>query len=160
MFQEALVVAFEKVDRLDDRARFRPWLFRIVQRTFLMDRRRRFVRRVLPLPEVEPERDDLYDAYEHLAWKESLLAALTGLNARQRATLLLHEVAGFDLREVAALLGDRSLSATKMRLSRARQRMRDLLASDGPARSDATPEDLTEETLRLLHDARGGTADG
>ena len=159
MFQEALVAAFEKADRLDDRSRFRPWLFRIVQRTFLMDRRRRIVRRVLPLPETEPDRDDLYDTYEHLAWKQSLLAALAKLGATPRATLLLHEVAGFEVREVAAMLGDRSLSATKMRLARARTRMRELLAGDGPARSDAAPADLIDETLRVLHAARGGTAD-
>ena len=159
VFQEALVAAFEKADRLDDRARFRPWLFRIVQRTFLMDRRRRVVRRVLPLPEVEPDRDDLYDAYEHLAWKASLLDALARLGARPRATLLLHEVAGFDVREVSALLGDRSLSATKMRLARARTRMREFLADDSPVPSDQAPADLVDETLRILHAARGGAAD-
>lgn len=159
MFQEALVAAFEKVERLDDRSRFRPWLFRIIQRTFLMERRRRVLRRVLPLSEAEPERDDLYDAYEQLAWKESLLAALTVLNARQRATLLLHEVAGFSLREVGDVVGDRTLSATKMRLTRARAKVREALLADRPIRSDATPTDLTEETLRLIHAAQGKTDD-
>ena len=159
VFQEALVAAFEKADRLDDRARFRPWLFRIVQRTFLMDRRRRIVRRVLPLPEDEPDRDGLYDVYEHLAWKASLLAALAALGAKPRATLLLHEVAGFDVREVSEMLGDRSLSATKMRLARARARMRELLEGDGPAPSGAAPADLIDETLRIFHAARGGAAD-
>ena len=154
------MAAFEKVDGLGDRARFRPWLFRIVQRTFLMERRRRIVRRVLPLAEAERERDDLFDAYEHLAWKESLLAALAQLGARQRATLLLHEVAGFGLQEIATLLGDRSLSATKMRLSRSRERMRALLTDGRPLRSEAAPADLTEETLRIMHVAQRGTADG
>ena len=159
MFQQALLTAFEKVGALEDRTRFRPWLFRIVQRAFLVERRRQFVRRVLPLPETEPDRDDLYDAYEHLAWKQSLLAALAGLGARPRATLLLHDVAGFTLAEVASMLGDRSLSATKMRLTRARERMRTLLAQDAPAPHEKAPDDLTSETLRTIHDFRGNNDD-
>jgi len=148
--------AFEKVGGLEDLARFRPWLFRIIQRTFLMERRRRIVRRMLPLSDAEPERDGLYDAYEHLGWKASLLSALASLGTRQRATLLLHEVAGFGVREVGSMLGDRSLSATKMRLARARTQMRELLADDGPGPSESAPSDLTEETIRIIHAAQGG----
>ena len=157
VLQDALTTAFEKIDSLKDQARFRPWLFRIVQRAFQMERRRRFVRRVLPLSDVEPTRASLYDDYEQFDWKGPLLAALAQLDIKQRETLLLHEVAGFKLREIATMQKDRSLSATKMRLARARKRMRELLAHHPPINASA-PDDLIEETLRIINLTEGGAA--
>lgn len=158
MLQDALTTAFEKIDKLKDQDRFRPWLFRVVQRAFLMERRRQIVRRVLPLSDVDPARQSLYDDYEQLEWKGPLLAALAQLNKKQRETLLLHEVAGFKLREIAAMQKDRSLSATKMRLGRARKRMRELLAQHPPMKSASAPADLIEETLRIINHTQGGAA--
>ncbi|MFK7847682.1 MAG: RNA polymerase sigma factor [Rhodothermales bacterium] len=158
VLQDALTTAFEKIDKLKDQDRFRPWLFRVVQRAFLMERRRQIVRRVLPLSDVDPARQSLYDDYEQLEWKGPLLAALAQLNKKQRETLLLHEVAGFKLREIAAMQKDRSLSATKMRLGRARKRMRELLAQHPPIKSASAPVDLIEETLRIINHTQGGAA--
>lgn len=158
VLQDALTTAFEKADGLQDLDRFRPWLFRVVQRAFLMERRRRFVRRVLPLSDVDPIRDSLYDDYEQFEWKRPLLTALAALDIKQRETLLLHEVAGFKLREIATMQKDRSVSATKMRLARARKRMQTLLSEQTALPSESAPEDLIEETLRIINQNTGGTA--
>jgi RNA polymerase sigma-70 factor (ECF subfamily) len=154
VFQQAIVTAFEKIDTLGDRSRFRPWLFRIVQRTFLMERRRQTIRRRVPLPDPDTDPSVVYDPFERMAWKQALLGALAHLPAKSRATLLLHEVAGFTLQEIAALQGDRSLSATKMRLKRARAHMRALLADDTAPSDNTMTMDLNHETLRLIRELR------
>lgn len=156
VLQDVLTTAYEKAATLQDVNRFRPWLFRIVKRAFLMERRRRVVRRALPLSDVDPVRESLYDDYEHFDWKGPLLAALAQLDIKQRETLLLHEVAGFKLREIAAIQKDRSLSATKMRLARGRKRMRELLAEHPPIKSASASADLIEETLRIINQNPGG----
>lgn len=157
VFQQAVITGFQHIGSLGDRARFRPWFFRIVQRTFLMERRRQAVRRVLPLSHAETEPSNVYDPYERLEWKQSLLGALARLPAKSRTTLLLHEVAGFTLQEVAALQGDRSLSATKMRIKRTRERMRELLSDDAPPGTHIHDTDLIHETIRTIEELGSDT---
>ncbi|MEM1117027.1 MAG: RNA polymerase sigma factor [Bacteroidota bacterium] len=127
VFQSALLQALEKHRTLRDPERFRPWFFQILTRTFYSAVRRHAVRRVLPLPtEAEAESLGLYaDAPEPGAVADTL-AVLGRLRAKERAALLLYELAGFSIDEVARIQGDRSASAVKSRLSRARSRAREI----------------------------------
>lgn len=134
VFQSALLKALEKHGSLRDAERFRPWFFQILTRTFYLAVRRHRVRRVLPLPtETEAEALGLYADEAEAGDRLDLLAALARLSPKERAALLLYEVAGFTVEEVAAIQGDRSRSAVKSRLSRARERAR--LSADGPSPS-------------------------
>lgn len=152
VFQQALVTGYQALDGLVDRTRFRPWFFRIIYRAFLMERRRQTLRRMLPLSYAEDEPSTVYDPYERLEWKQTLMDALARLPAKARTTLLLHEVAGFNLQEIGCLLGDRSLSATKMRLKRARRRMQELLVDAQAPGIHTTDTDLTNETIRIIEE--------
>jgi len=123
VFQSALLKALETFGQLRDRDAFRPWLFQILTRTFYSAVRWRRVRRVLPLPtEVEAERLGLFSDEPEAGARADLMAALARLAPKERAALLLYEVAGFSVAEIAEVQGDRSRSAVKSRLARARQR--------------------------------------
>ena len=54
--------------------------------------------------------------------------ALATLSPKQRAALLLFEIGGFSIEEIAVIQKARSISAVKSRLSRARQKLREALS--------------------------------
>jgi RNA polymerase sigma-70 factor, ECF subfamily len=144
---------------------FRAWLYRIATNACL-DHVARRGRRVLPVdvapaadPEavvppiaadvawLEPYPDRLVDPHEAMVARETLeiafVAAIQHLPPRQRATLILRDVAGFSARDTAKLLAT-SVAAVNSGLQRARDRLRERLPSrrDEWPRSDAPAEQL------------------
>ncbi|HEU4454664.1 MAG TPA: sigma factor-like helix-turn-helix DNA-binding protein, partial [Longimicrobium sp.] len=87
----------------------------------------------------------------------TILGALSGLSNKERAAVLLFELGGFSIEEIAGIQGERSISAVKSRLSRARARLRDRLDGPGPASTSRTGapagKDLDDETLHAIHAA-------
>ncbi len=152
VLQQALLQALEHFGSLRDPAKFRSWLFRIVTQVFHAAARRHFWRRFVPLSEagVPEAMPAVLRARPDRPGAAALLAALGRLPDRDRAALLLFEVAGFSLEEVGAIQGDRTLSATKSRLSRARQRVRRMLEAGVPAGA-AAEGSVEEATLRVLN---------
>lgn len=127
VFQTALLRALEKYHTLNSPEAFRSWFFRILTRTFYSAVRRHAVRRVLPLPsDDDAESLGLYAEGPEPGEVTDVLAVLGRLRSKERAALLLYELAGFSIQEVAEIQGDRSASAVKSRLSRARARARDI----------------------------------
>ncbi|MEM9996443.1 MAG: RNA polymerase sigma factor [Bacteroidota bacterium] len=127
VFQTALLRALEKHATLRQPDRFRSWFFQILTRTFYAAVRRHAVRRVLPLPtDAEAEPLGLYADTPEPGALTDTLAVLGRLKSKERAALLLYELAGFSIDEVAEIQGDRSASAVKSRLSRARTRSREI----------------------------------
>ncbi len=125
VFQSALLRALERFADLRDARQFRSWFFRILTRTFYQAVRRRKIRRMLPLPdEREASALGLFEPSSEPGELSDVLAVLSTLSDKERAALLLFEVAGFSVAEVAEIQGDRSASAVKSRLSRARSRAR------------------------------------
>ena len=131
-FQNALLRALDKADGLDDPDRFRPWLFAIVTNEVRMAQRRHFWRRFAPLPPDDAAGPLGLIAPPATAEGRDVLDALARLGRREREALLLYEVGGFTVEEVRALQGDRSASAVKSRLARARARLRDRLHDPVP----------------------------
>ena len=142
---------------------FRAWLYRIATNACL-DHVARRGPRVLPVdvapaadPEgdvppiagdvrwLEPYPDRLVDPHEVAVARETLeigfVALIQHLPPRQRAALILRDVAGFSARETAKLLGT-SVPAVNSGLQRARDRLRERLPSrrDEWQRSDPPAE--------------------
>jgi RNA polymerase sigma-70 factor (ECF subfamily) len=136
--------------RREGRWSFRAWLYRIATNVCL-DHLAGRAPRLLPAdvaPAADPEADvppvasdiawldpypdRLVDPHEAAVARETLeiafLAAIQHLTARQRATLILRDVAGFSARETATLLG-MSVPAVNSALQRARKGLRDRLPS-------------------------------
>jgi RNA polymerase sigma-70 factor (ECF subfamily) len=104
--QEALIAAFRAAPSFRAEARVTTWLHRIVVNACLDRIRRRQARPTVPLPESGPqepavERDPMADREDRLAVTE----ALAGLPDEQRAAIVLVDVEGYSVAEVAQLLG-------------------------------------------------------
>jgi RNA polymerase sigma-70 factor (ECF subfamily) len=152
LVQETFVRAWRarKGFRREGRWSFRAWLYRIATNACL-DHLARCAPRLLPAdvapaadPDAEPPPvasdllwldpypDRLVDPHEAAVARETLeiafVAAVQHLPPRQRAVLILRDVAGFSARDTAQLLGT-SVPAVTSALQRARKRLRDRLPS-------------------------------
>lgn len=153
LYQEALVRALTKLDALREDGAFRPWLYRIIVTVHRNRSRRAFWRRWLPLAdhtESDVEQAPAVLDYRSTDWSPDAAsaamrarAALARLSARQREAIVLFEIEGWQIDEIAALSGE-STSAVKSRLARGRERLRAYYESHGIA--DAPPELLEGES--------------
>jgi RNA polymerase sigma-70 factor (ECF subfamily) len=107
----------------EDRA-FRGWLYRVIISVHRNRYRRAFWQRLIPLTN-EPAVDDR--AIEALGGSERARTALAALPHEQREAIVLHDIEGWRIEEIAELEGT-SVSAIKSRLSRGRDRLRDVYA--------------------------------
>jgi RNA polymerase sigma-70 factor (ECF subfamily) len=127
LYQDAVVRAFDKLHGLREESRFRAWFFAILLSRHRSGRRRL---RLMPVPLEEafpngsepagtggPPGDD-----ERLA-ADRAARALATLPAVQREAVVLHEIEGFSVDEVAEIQGV-TASAVKSRLSRGRRTLR------------------------------------
>jgi len=152
--QETLVSAWRGLDRFEERASLRAWLYRIATNrclNFLRDSERRPQSRPLPfeppaptrygeLPWLQPYPDALLDAtpgpearYEtREAVGLAYITALQRLPERQRAVLVLRDALGFSAAETAGIL-----DTSEPSVNSALQRARAALAARMPERERA-----------------------
>ncbi len=119
---EAIARAWEKRHTLRNESLFRTWITRILIRECVNIQRRQ--KRSVPvdtMPEAESEPED-----ERIA---ALREALAQLPQRQRTMTVLHYMEGYDVREVARIMGT-TKSAVCAGLSRARTRLRALMGEE------------------------------
>jgi RNA polymerase sigma factor (sigma-70 family) len=141
LFQEAVLRAMGRIGELRDPERFRPWFFAVLLSLHRSRSRRRFWRRLLPLQAVddEPARDPDDDAVDGA---ERMAKALATLTPEAREAIVLFELEGFTIEEIAQLQGA-TVSAVKSRLVRARARLcrhyERHLGPVGPLATEKTP---------------------
>lgn len=128
LFQDAVLRAYDKLPALRDEERFRSWFYAVLLSVHRSRSRRAFWRRFLPLDDAldagnEPVGHDGGAAEEERMRAERASRALATLPAVQREAVVLFEVDGYSLEEVAAAQNV-SVSAVKSRLARGRARLR------------------------------------
>jgi RNA polymerase sigma-70 factor, ECF subfamily len=123
LFQEAVVRALEKLDGLRDDGAFRSWLYRVIISVHRNRARRAFWRRLLPLGEHAGEEAAAPAPDDELGGAERARLALASLSTEQREAIVLFEIEGWQVDEIARLQGA-SVSAVKSRLSRGRDHLR------------------------------------
>lgn len=121
--QEAFITAFRKIRQFRGDAPFWGWLRRVVINHAISTLRRGPKMDPLELQDHHASSDS---ASEQLGMAMDLESALARLNAPDRAVVWLHDVEGYNHREIARLFG-KTESFSKTRLSRARTRLRELL---------------------------------
>lgn len=121
LFHEAVLRARDRLADLRDDARFGPWFYAVLVSVHRARHRAAFWRRFLPLGDVEPSHDG---DMESLEAADRMARALAVLPPESREAVVLFEIDGFSLEEVAAMQ-KRSLSAVKSCLVRARERLRE-----------------------------------
>jgi RNA polymerase sigma-70 factor (ECF subfamily) len=141
VIQEAFLSAFRSIDRFAGDSRLSTWLHRIVINTALMKLRRR---RRKPEESIEPLlpafQTDGHYAERFSAWTEPADRALSRKETQAavrrhidelpesfRTVLLLRDIEGLSTEDTASLL-ETTPNAVKIRLHRARQALRTLLA--------------------------------
>ena len=122
LFHEAVLRALDHFDELRDVGSFRSWFYAVLLNVHRARHRLSFWRRLVPFAESRAELvvDDESDA---LAGAQRMARALATLAPAEREAIVLFELEGFTLEEVAALQRS-TLSAVKSRLVRARGRLR------------------------------------
>lgn len=122
LFHEAVLRALDRLPTLRDEARFRAWFYAVLLSVHRARHRRRFWRRLLSLDHA---RDAPAPGDDAGAWEgaERMAGALATLGAKAREAIVLFELEGFTLEELAALQ-HASIPAVKSRLSRARAQLR------------------------------------
>src|SRR5688572_13166511 len=142
LVQETLTRLYPELAMLREIEQIRPWAARVMYRIFIdgLRRSRRspvsFVGRsgtTGAFIDDEGEEDEAADQTwdpavlaEQALDRERILAAWPRLMEQHRVVLSLHEIEGYSLEEVAAIVGV-PVGTTKSRLNRARHRLRALL---------------------------------
>jgi RNA polymerase sigma-70 factor (ECF subfamily) len=120
---DAVAEAFAQVLRRGDEVRDpERWVWRTAFRVAAGELKRRRMSDVLTME----------GSYEMEVPARDLIVALSALSERQRASVVLHDGAGYPAREVARILGSTE-AAVRVHLMRGRRRLRDLLEDDDDA---------------------------
>jgi RNA polymerase sigma-70 factor (ECF subfamily) len=139
--QDAFLQAFRAIDRFEGGARLSTWLHRIVINACLMKLRSRgrkpegSIEELLPRFQADghrvdpgpPWRSDAPDPVESREARELVRASIDRLPEIYRSVLLLRDIEELSTEETAQLL-DVKADTVKVRLHRARQALRELLA--------------------------------
>lgn len=142
LVQELLVRLYPRLDELRGLDRPRPWAMRVMYRIFVDQLRRersspvQFGMEISGNSTTEDEELELADDSEeparlleqHLT-HERILAAWTQLGEEHRVLLSMHDIEGYTLTELSAIV-TAPLGTLKSRLHRARAKLRELLATE------------------------------
>jgi RNA polymerase sigma factor (sigma-70 family) len=121
--QEAFITAFAKIRQFRGDAPFWGWLRRVVVNHTISALRKLPKADVVELQEFHSHTDG---AHEQIGLSMDLESALSTLGQEDRAVVWLHDVEGYNHREIARLFG-KTESFSKTRLSRARAKLRTVL---------------------------------
>lgn len=125
--QDAFVRAYESLGRLQQPERFGAWLLSILANRCRTRRGRRARREATFLPEARGADAGIDPPGDRSELREEIAAALDALPADQREAFLLHHVEELDYERMHDVTGA-GVSALKMRVKRARERLADRLA--------------------------------
>ena len=131
--QQVFVKAYFSLKRFDQRAAFSTWLYKITVNECWDLLRKKKVRPLLYESDLSEEQAQQFSASERLASgtqdisekleaQQQVERLLQGLEQRDRMMLILKEVEGFAIEEIAEIL-DLNANTVKVRLFRARRRI-------------------------------------
>jgi RNA polymerase sigma-70 factor (ECF subfamily) len=148
--QDALARAYYALPEMETMPPLRPWLFRIAHHRALDHLRRYDVRMREPLDAEREDADAAADPGDALAREVATRAAIArfvDLAPAQRSAVVLKDVLGHSLDEIAALL-ELTLPAVKAALHRGRERLRE---SVPPARAARAASPLIARYAALFN---------
>ena len=137
--QDSLAKAYYALGQMREPPDLRPWLFRIAHNTAVDFLKRYEHKNVEPVSAV-PDRTEPEDDRVDPALVEAALTTFLELPPVQRAAIILKDVLGHSLEEVAATMGT-TVGAVKAALSRARANIAPRAVSASPRRTQALSAD-------------------
>jgi len=134
--QEAFIHVMRGIQTFRGQSAFRTWLFRIVTHASLDYRRWRSLRAAESLdaesasePAAGPTQRTPQEEAADRDLREAIDSAFANISEKNRAALVLFAIEGMSYKEVAEVLGI-SVGTVMSRIFNARQRLRELLASE------------------------------
>jgi len=127
--QDVFVKAYRHVGRLPADANYRAWLYRVATNAATDKLRRRKLIQWVPLLDTDRSPSESQSTEGSVIVREDVRQALDALSLKYRAPLVLFTVEGYSTKEIAEMLGI-SVSATKVRLHRAREMFRQSYRGD------------------------------
>jgi RNA polymerase sigma-70 factor (ECF subfamily) len=129
--QEAFLLAYQKIDGFREDSALGTWLYRLTVNLCIDYLRSRAARQARLTGPLEPDRllPTRGTARESPVTRIDLEGAIASLPPGSRAAFLLHDVEGFEHREMADLLGIAE-GTSKSQVHKARMRIRALLRSE------------------------------
>jgi RNA polymerase sigma-70 factor (ECF subfamily) len=124
LLQEILTKLFLNIGKFDGRSAFSSWLYRVAHNhclNFLLRRRTEYTN-----TDALPDSDAIVDTSTHTTWQdERTQAVLESIAPDSRSLLIMKYVMDLDVIEISDIL-QIGLSATKMRLARAREEFKQM----------------------------------
>lgn len=142
--QEAFITAFRRIGQFRGDAPFWGWLRRVVINHTISSLRKRPKAETL---EFQDYHAPAGEQTEQIGMSMDLNSALARLGSDDRAVVWLHDVEGYNHKEIARLFG-KTESFSKTRLSRARTKLREFLEPQTAQRPDYGPEEPEPEEHR------------
>ena len=132
LMSDTVLAAYKSYPSLRDQAAFHWFISTIAVR---IQRRKRWRARLF-VP-IEEASDAAYEMTAESSYDlDQLVTALDRLPLREREAIVLFELSGFSIKEIQRMQGG-TVSGVKSRMSRARVRLKQLLASDYPGWSES-----------------------
>jgi RNA polymerase sigma-70 factor, ECF subfamily len=159
VFQQSLLTALENFNGLKDHGKFNFWFFKIITNTFYGAYRKRFRNR-FTFTENENTIEDLRSIYPGNSGNqeiEIIYTALSKLKLKERTAILLFELGGFSIEDIRNLQSERSISAVKSRLSRAREKLKKSIPEierDKIKSENNISGNLDEEVINILSEIK------
>lgn len=130
LMNETLLIAFEKFHSLHSKEAFLSFLFGIAVRVIGNHHQKKKERRIQQSDQLYALKDSYADTARS-AETHFLYQALSRLVDEQRECLILFEISGFKIREIAKIQGV-SEAAVKQRLKRGRERLAEIMTFESP----------------------------
>ena len=125
LMQEIFMNLLGKIKTFRGDAKFSTWLYRVGVNTCISHLRRRRIQQI-PLDEELESSPVMGVNAPPLLQRESLKRALAELPAGYKSAVIMHDIQGFNHREIADVMGI-SIGASKSQLFKARRRLRELI---------------------------------
>ena len=143
LYQDTVLRAFDKLHTLRDESRFRSWFYATLLSRHRNRYRSAFWKRRVPYDQAfpdgaEPVGEDGRERDAEAVRARRATEALAALDAAQREAVVLFEIDGFTIEEIADLQ-HASVSAVKSRLVRGREKLRRYYERRGWANANAAP---------------------
>jgi len=138
--QEALIKVYKNIDRFNMNSSFKTWMYRIVVNTCL-DHMRKNKNTVVSIDkpiktehnefqvEIEDKRPSPEEIFERKETQKLVIEALNQLDDNFKSAIILRDINDFSYEEIADILTC-SLGTVKSRISRGRQKLREIIEKD------------------------------
>jgi RNA polymerase sigma-70 factor (ECF subfamily) len=165
VLQQSVLQAMENQDSLKDPEKFKPWFFKIITRCYYDTFRRSFWKRFRQIEKIESSSNIpcLFDIAKMNEDRMLISQALSLISDKERTALLLFEIAGFSIEEISDIQNEKSISTVKSRLSRTRQKLRDIILTAESSTlnkkslmNNGKIRDVETETIKIISEINTG----